>query len=231
MAPGLLQGVGMIDTRTTLAELAVHHPIATRIFLRHRLDFCCGGNRPLEAACREASLDPSAIASEIDAETGRLGGDPTVWAERPLPELVQHILDRYHAPLRQDLPALVALAQKVERRHADKAACPRGLAALLESVHEEVESHLAKEEQILFPMIAAGRGADAGMPIRVMGLEHDDHGRNLRLIRELTGDLVIPAEACRSWTALYEGLLRLEAELMEHIHLENHVLFPRALAE
>jgi regulator of cell morphogenesis and NO signaling len=221
----------MIDTNATLADLAVHHPVATRVFLRHRLDFCCGGDRPLSAACQEKSIDPNEVAKEIQAEGERLGGDLQVWTERPLAELIDHIVTRYHVPLRHDVPNLVALARKVENRHADKSTCPRGLGDLLEGIEAEVGSHLDKEEQILFPMIKAGRGPDAGMPIRVMELEHDQHGRNLGRIRELTQDLVLPPEACRSWTALYEGLARLEAELMEHIHLENNILFPRALAE
>ena len=220
----------MIDTNATLADLAVHHPVATRVFLRHRLDFCCGGDRPLAAACQAARLDPNEVVKEIQAESERLGGDPEVWAERPLADLVDHIIARYHEPLRRDLPDLVALARKVESRHGEKPSCPRGLSDLLEGIQAEVGSHLDKEEQILFPIIKAGRGPDAGMPIRVMELEHDQHGANLRRIRELTQDLVLPPEACRSWTALYDGLTRLEAELMEHIHLENNVLFPRALA-
>jgi regulator of cell morphogenesis and NO signaling len=221
----------MIDTNATLAHLAVHHPVATRVFLRHRLDFCCGGDRPLAAACKDAAIDPDEVAKEIQAESERLGGAPEVWAERPLADLVAHIVERYHVPLRRDLPDLVGLARKVEHRHAEKPSCPRGLGDLLEGIQADVASHLDKEEQILFPMIRAGRGPDAGMPVRVMELEHDQHGANLRRIRALTGDLVLPPEACRSWTALYEGLARLEAELMEHIHLENNVLFPRALAE
>ncbi|HYD41511.1 MAG TPA: iron-sulfur cluster repair protein YtfE [Anaeromyxobacter sp.] len=221
----------MIDTNATLADLAVHHPVATRVFLRHRLDFCCGGDRPLAQACKAAAIDPNEVVKEIQAESERLGGDLEVWAERPLADLIDFIIARYHVPLRRDLPDLVALARKVEHRHADKESCPRGLGDLLEGIQAEVASHLEKEEQILFPIVKAGRGPDAGMPIRVMELEHDQHGANLRRIRELTGDLVLPREACRSWTALYDGLTRLEAELMEHIHLENNVLFPRALAE
>lgn len=221
----------MLDKNATLGDIAAHHPVATRIFLRHRLDFCCGGDRPLAAACQEKGIDPDQLVSEIKAESERLGGSPEIWAERPLGELIEHILATYHAPLRRDLPDLVGLARKVETVHAEKKDCPRGLADLLEGITAEVGSHLEKEEQILFPIIGAGRGPDAGMPIRVMELEHDQHGANLRRIRELTGDLVIPPAACRSWRALYDGLTRLEAELMEHIHLENNVLFPRALAE
>jgi len=150
--------------------------------------------------------------------------------EQALGELVQHILDHYHAPLRTELPRLVDLAQLVERVHAERADCPAGLADLLAEMGEAIESHLAKEEKILFPLIVAGRGQTAHMPVQVMVQEHEDHGRNLRRIRELTGDLRAPEDACASWRELYRALAQLELELMSHIHLENDILFPRALA-
>jgi regulator of cell morphogenesis and NO signaling len=121
------------------------------------------------------------------------------------------------------------MAQKVEVRHADKVSCPKGLGALLVAMHEDVLDHLEKEEQVLFPMILAGQGASAVGPVHVMEREHDEHGRNLRRVRELTGDLQPPAEACVTWRALYLGLQQFEEELMAHIHLENNILFRRAL--
>ncbi len=118
----------------------------------------------------------------------------------------------------------------MEDAHADKPERPAGLADLLTEVRAAVESHLAKEEQILFPLILSGRGQMAHMPVQVMMQEHEDHGENLRRIRELTNDLQIPEYACASWRELYRSLARLEVELMDHIHLENNILFPRALA-
>lgn len=218
----------MIDANETLGQLATAHPAATRVFLRHRLDFCCGGRQKLADACRESGLDAAAIIEEIAASDGA----PTTerWDEKPLPDLIDFILTRFHEPLRRDLPALVEAAQRVERVHGDKPTCPRGLAALLERVHAEIQQHLAKEEQVLFPAIQSGsHGPQVHMPIRVMMQEHDDHGANLQQLRELAGNFVPPPEACATWRALYSGLETLEAELMEHIHLENNVLFPRAL--
>jgi regulator of cell morphogenesis and NO signaling len=129
------------------------------------------------------------------------------------------------------LPELIAMAEKVESRHGDKPTCPDGLAAHLHLVHGEVLDHLAKEEGILFPMILSGRGRSAVGPVHVMEMEHDDHKRNLDILRTLATGYVPPAEACVTWRALYLGLEQLEQELMEHIHLENHVLFQRALSE
>jgi len=211
---------------TPLAELAVQIPAATKVFHRHGLDFCCKGWRSLAAACQSKGLDPLALIKEINDESPE-SSDGTDWSKRTLEELVEHIVSRYHDPLREELPRFVAMAHKVERVHGDKATCPRGLGAHLETVYTEVMAHLEKEERILFPMIRAGQPAP--MPVQVMVKEHDDHAVNLRRTRELTNDFDPPAEACTTWRALYMGLNVLEQELMEHIHLENYVLFPRSL--
>jgi regulator of cell morphogenesis and NO signaling len=208
--------------------VATSHPASTQVFLRHRLDFCCGGGQKLDTACRVAGLDPDAIIAEIAAEEATHSLER--WDTRPLTDLIDFILTRYHEPLRADLEALIVAAKKVERVHGTKPSCPRGLAAHLERVDAEIAQHLAKEEQVLFPAILSGcQGARLHMPIRVMMQEHDDHGANLTRIRELTTDLTPPPEACATWRALYAGLKKIEAELMDHIHLENNVLFPRAL--
>jgi regulator of cell morphogenesis and NO signaling len=220
-----------MDATSTLAELAVTEPAAARVFYRHGLDFCCSGRRPLADACRAKGLDADAILAELAAERHDAEADATRWDQRPLAELVDHIVVRYHSTLRRAIPELLAFARKVEVRHAEKPACPHGLARTLESMLAEVEDHLAKEEQILFPMILEGQGRSAVGPVQVMEHEHEAHGRTLDTLRGLTGDYEPPAGACVTWQALYLGLRQLDRELMEHIHLENNVLFPRALAE
>jgi regulator of cell morphogenesis and NO signaling len=213
-----------------LATLAIHNPAASRVFHARGLDYCCGGQRPLDEACLERGLDPNAVLQEIrDAARGALEEEP--WTHRPLDELTRFIVDRYHQSLRRELPQLIELAAKVEERHAAKPDCPTGLASHLRFVHEAVLDHLQKEEQVLFPMICSGNGPNAGGPVQIMELEHREHAQNLLRIREITQDFTIPAEACTSWQALYLRLRELEADLMEHIHLENNVLFPRALCE
>ena len=213
----------------TLADLAVTHPAASRVFHRHGLDFCCHGRRPLTEACAERGMAAEGVIAEIASEEARSPDLPR-WDERPLAELVRHIVDFYHLRLRAELPELVSLAAKVESRHAEKAICPRGLRAHLTEVHDAVLAHLAKEEQILFPMIVRGHLQVAAGPIAVMEAEHDDHAQSLRRTRQLTADLVPPAEACPTWRALYLRLSSFEAEFMDHVHLENNVLFRRALA-
>ena len=199
------------------------------MFQRYGLDYCCGGRQPLDDVCHAKGLDPDAIVQAIEEEETTV--DLPRWDAAPLADLVRLIVERYHAGLRTELPALIALATKVESVHAEKPACPRGLGALLTTVHEAVLDHLAKEETILFPMIVAGNGYMTAMPIHVMEAEHDEHGRNLTRIRALTANLTPPPEACATWCALYLRLAAFEAELMDHIHLENNVLFPRALRD
>ena len=218
----------MQNVKTSLGDLAAANPAATRVFLRHGLDFCCGGKRSLDEACRVAGLDPAAIVSELEQEAR---GDTSVhWDARPQAELADHIENRYHATLRREMPPLVAAARKVERVHAQKPAVPTGLADVLDEFLADMESHMQKEEKILFPMIRRGvRGEAVYMPIRMMESEHDSHAAHLARIREVTGDLQLPPYACATWTALYQGLQKIEADLMQHIHLENNILFARAV--
>ena len=216
-------------TRQTLGDLARTTPASTRVFWRHRLDFCCGGQRTLEDACAKAGLDLAAIAREIELEAAR-DGDESGWDGRSQAELADHIEARYHARLREDLPALIRAARKVEKVHADKPAVPIGLGDLLEQFWDEMQDHMAREERVLFPMIRQGaRGEQVYMPVRVLEQEHNAHGEALTRIRQLTSDLTIPAHACATWMALYRGLESLEQELMQHVHLENNILFSRAV--
>jgi len=217
-----------IDPNQTLGQVSTAHPESTLVFLRHHLDFCCGGGRQLKDACREAGLDPTAVIHEIEAEARAKPSEH--WDDRPLGELIDFIIERYHESLRADVPALVAAAQRVERVHGQKASCPVGIASLLQLLQRELFDHMTKEERVLFPAIrSGGRGGAVRMPIHTMTAEHDDHGETLRRLRELATDFVPPQGACATWRALYAGLEKLEAELMQHIHLENNVLFPRAV--
>jgi regulator of cell morphogenesis and NO signaling len=194
----------------------------------NRLDFCCGGKRPFSEACQERGLDAGALLDEI--RQAEAATPATRWELAPAEALVDHIVTHYHHRLRETLPHLVHMARKVEARHREKVSCPAGLAALLEYVQGEVFNHLEKEETILFPAILRRSGARISAPVYVMELEHEHHKADLLRIRALTNDLTPPADACTTWRALYAGLQQLEQELMEHIHLENNILFRRALA-
>lgn len=213
----------------TLGDLVRMKPAATRVLWRHRLDFCCGGQRTLAHACEKAGLDAVAIAREIELEAAR-DDDETSWDGRSQAELADHIEARYHARLREDFPLLIKASRKVEKVHAGKPDVPVGLGDLLESLWDELQDHMAREEKVLFPMIRQGaRGEQVYMPVRVLEQEHNLHGEGLARIRQLTGDLTVPAHACATWMALYRGLENLEQDLMQHVHLENNILFSRAV--
>ncbi len=217
-----------ITPLSTLADLATLHAGASRVFHRHGLDFCCHGQVTLESACATRRLDLGALIGELRTEEAR-GDDFRAWDEAPLDELIEHVLEHFHAAHRAELARLGEAARKVESVHAEKSDCPRGLAEHLARMTDELEEHMQKEEQVLFPMIRAGQGARAGMPVHVLEADHRDHALHLQRMHELAHGFVAPAEACNTWRALYLGLAALERDLMQHIHLENNVLFPRAL--
>lgn len=206
----------------SLGEIAASLPGSTAIFRRHKLDFCCGGAESLERAARKNGLDPASI----EAELARLSPE-----ENPIPENVEDIIDlileRYHQVHRRELPELRNLAIRVEQVHADHPAVPAGLSALLARMQGELESHMQKEEQVLFPLMRAGGNPMIVHPIAMMRHEHDGHGEEIKAIAALTGDITLPDGACNSWRALYAGLAKLVEDLTEHMHIENNILFPR----
>jgi regulator of cell morphogenesis and NO signaling len=138
-------------------------------------------------------------------------------------------LQRFHAKHREQLPELIRLARRVETVHADHPECPTGLAEHLSHMQQELESHMMKEEQILFPMLC--NGFYPGGPIHVMQHEHLQHGDALGTMLSLAHDLQLPDGACNTWTALYLGLHELKEDLMEHILLENEILFVEPVAQ
>ncbi len=216
----------------SVGSVAARSEAAVRVLSRHDIDFCCGGARPFDATCLAAGLSPDAILGEIAREEV---ADPTPgagWATRPLEDLVEHLLEYHHARLRVEVPRLLSLARKVAVVHEARDGARLGrLLSVFGALGDELLGHMQKEEQILFPWILSGTsGADAGGPIRVMQAEHEAASRSLAEIRFLTDDFTPPEGACLSWIALLEGLAAFDADLRVHIHLENNVLFPRALA-
>ncbi|MGD9548418.1 MAG: iron-sulfur cluster repair di-iron protein [Candidatus Krumholzibacteriia bacterium] len=220
-----------ITSETKVGQLAAQYPLATRVFARHGIDFCCGGGEPLGAVCAGKGLETATILAEIAQELEVADENADRWDTAPLETLIDHILVTYHQPLYEELPRLESMARKVLDVHRDKD--PERLSELFSlylEIQAELKQHMMKEEQILFPMIRQGQGARTGGPVAVMEKEHEAVGEALRRMRELTDDFTVPAEACNTWRALWHGLAALEKDLHQHIHLENNILFPRALA-
>ena len=219
----------LITNETKVGQIAAEHPMATRVFARHGIDFCCGGGRPLQDVCERKGLDVESILYEIRAE---LTEDPSCsvrWDRAELGDLIDHIITAYHRPLSEERPRLELMARKVNRAHGDK--MPDVLPELLSTFVElkaELDAHMMKEEQILFPLIRSGQGARSSAPMSVMEHEHESAGRALERLRHLTNDYTAPEGACNTWRALWVGLEQFETDMHEHIHLENNILFPRA---
>jgi regulator of cell morphogenesis and NO signaling len=206
----------------SLGALAVQIPGATAVFRKLKLDFCCGGQQSLEKACADKQLDLGAVLGEIRA----------LQHQQPMPaapsagDLIDHILQRYHEVHRQQLPELVRMARRVEAVHRDHPQVPRGLADQLETMEQELLEHMGKEEQILFPLLCQGGHPMVVHPIGVMRHEHVGHGVQIERLATLTDQHQPPVDACNTWRALYAGTARLTEDLIEHIHLENNLLFP-----
>jgi regulator of cell morphogenesis and NO signaling len=229
-------------TRDSLVgEVAAAQPASVRVFQKYGIDFCCGGKRPLADVCDERQIAYDELANALaNAELPR---DDRDWASESLGVLADHIVSRYHDTLRQELPRLTAMAAKVNNVHGDKMpdTFPR-LNRVLGELADELMSHMAKEEMILFPAVQElenalregrppqsrfPRGA-LRMPMSVMEQEHELAGNLLTALRELTSGYEPPEWACNTFRGLYAGLEELERDLHVHIHLENNILFPRA---
>jgi regulator of cell morphogenesis and NO signaling len=207
----------------TVAEIATQLPGATAVFRAHHIDYCCGGARPLAEAAAERAVP----LEQIEAELGRLSPDAAPEAPQDTIALIGHILARYHDTHRRELPELLQLAARVEQRHAGNPQVPAGLRAALEEAAAALDEHMAKEEQILFPMMMQGGHPMISAPIGRMRIEHDEHGLRLDRLEELAHGFELPDDACPTWRALDSGLRKLIDDVHEHVHLENNLLFPR----
>jgi regulator of cell morphogenesis and NO signaling len=227
----------------TLADLAATSLDAVRVLEQNGLDYCCGGKASFEQACFAKGLKPESIMREIaEAKVASVAGKG--WQTAPLDELVKHIVETHHAYLKLDLPVLESRIHKVVSVHGahEPEKLPR-LAEVFAALRAEMEMHMHKEETILFPFIEQYGRAEVqnramppvpfgsiGNPIAMMEREHESAGDALGEIRTLTNNFTLPSYACSTVRALYEGLRVLESDLHVHIHLENYILFPRAIA-
>jgi regulator of cell morphogenesis and NO signaling len=233
-----------IEATHTVGELAAEVPGATREFEKLGIDYCCGGSRTLGEACAEAKISVeqalSRLQEGLSASQPKPGRD---WKSEPLADLIAHITSTHHVFVRQECPRIEALAAKVVSVHGTNHPELLEVQSLFSALAGELSVHLMKEEQILFPYVIrleeaaiAGEPAPSAMfgpvvnPVRMMMQEHDGAGDVLKRLRATTKDYAVPGDACISYTTLYEALKGFEADLHQHIHLENNILFPRAVA-
>ncbi len=229
-----------IDIQQKVADLVTERPRRAAVFENLGIDYCCGGDIPLADACAQRGVAPQQAVSLLEASDA----EDLPAAETPdfgamgLAELADHILDTHHAYMHKELPRLTAAMRQVLEVHGEKNPSLHELSRVFTELRSELEMHLMKEEQILFPGIKELAASDRsiefhcgslGNPISVMEMEHDSAGRALEKMRQLTDNYTPPEWACNTYRALLDGLQRLEKDLHRHIHKENFVLFPRVL--
>ena len=237
-----------IDGNTTVRELVGRYPQTRKVFEKYGIDYCCGGGRCLAELTKEGQVALPALVRDIEAALveapTRTATAEKDWYQASLPDLIDHILQVHHAYLHEALPRIKELVRKVLHAHgARHGDTLRQVQDLYNALDTELTSHLRKEEQVLFPHIVAAeihrQGGPAepaacfgsvGNPIRQMEAEHEGAGEVLAQLRKVTGDYTLPDDACPTFRALYEELQRMEEDLHQHIHLENNILFPRAIA-
>jgi regulator of cell morphogenesis and NO signaling len=227
----------------TVREIAVSQPTSIRVFERFGIDYCCGGHKPLAVACNEQGVELDTVLAALAEAAAEIEREQTDWSKNSLEALVAHINSKHHEYLKAELPRLNTLAKKVTAAHGVNHPELAELESTVQALSDELTQHLAKEELVLFPYVTgleralAGKGTtphacfgSIASPIAVMSREHDDAGEALAQIRKLTKDYSVPQDACPTYHAYMDGLKTLEQDLHQHIHLENNILFPRAMA-
>ena len=217
----------MINPSQTVASLVLDHSECAAVLQRHRIDYCCHGNVPLADACRDRRLDLGLVVAELERAIGERAGDGQDARALSSPALIQHILAHYHAPLRKTLPFVRMLAAKVARVHGEHNPRLVELDEVVAQLAETLEAHIDDEEATLFPAMSDGERRDLSSLLTSTRDEHETVGALLGRMRSATGEYGVPDWACNSYRTLFRELERLEADVLRHVHLENHVLLPR----
>ncbi len=232
----------MTSTTQTVREIALEQPSSIRVFEEYGIDYCCGGRKPLAEACAAKNVEVDAVIAALEAASITPDVATEDWATNSLASLSAHIVSRHHAYVKRELPRLTELAKKVVDRHGAMRTELPAIQTKLAQLDEELSPHLAKEELVLFPHIAKleqaisdgsakphGCFGTVANPIAMMTQEHDAAGTLLAEIRGLSHSFTTPEGACPTYHAFYDGLREFEQDLHRHIHLENNILFPRAI--
>lgn len=227
----------------SIREIVSSQSSAAAVLQRFDIDLCSRADESLKQACAELQLSIDQVLEKLsDAAAKENGAAPADLASYSLNRLIQHIVRRHHQYIRCELPRLIEMARKLAGKHGDRAPELKEIETLLYALHAEMVAHLHKEEQVLFPFIAQMEEEAAGFaspahacfptvsqPVSMMMREHESAEGLVAQMRRLTNDFTAPAWACPTHIALYAGLNQFERDLRQHVHLENDILFPRAI--
>jgi regulator of cell morphogenesis and NO signaling len=234
-----------VATEKTVRELAAENPAATRIFEKLGIDYCCGGNQSLDEACQKAGVSVAEVIASLEGVEQAASIEQTAreWNDEPLSELIAHIKNTHHKYTREEIVRLYALLEKVCSVHGKNHPELVGIRDIFLGLSQELTTHLMKEEMVLFPYIIRMEEAvlqkepilpapfgTVKNPVAMMEHEHDSAGDALRAMRQASHGYAPPADACVSYQTLYRAMAVFESDLHQHIHLENNILFPRAIA-
>jgi regulator of cell morphogenesis and NO signaling len=226
-----------LTTDTTVGQFVADRPGRARVFQRLGIDFCCGGKLTLVEACQRKGVDPNEALTALVEQPDSSAGNPV--EQMTLTELCDHIEQTHHASLREELPRLGTMLRKVAGVHGQHHPWVHQMVAVFDAFDLDLRQHMLKEERVLFPLIRRIEAGDdqairstlsLDSPIAVMEHEHEEAGQALARLRALSNGFTAPAGACGTFLAILDGLRELEADMHWHVHKENNVLFPRALA-
>jgi regulator of cell morphogenesis and NO signaling len=228
----------------TIREIALEAPLTTRVFEEFKIDFCCGGRVPFAEACEMAGVDPAVMTAKLEAAVEKAKTDGSYMSQKQSPsELIEYIVSTHHVFTRDELGRLLPLMNKVAGKHGENHPELFEIQRLLQELAADLMPHMQKEEMVLFPYIKQVEAATTRNmpiplahfgtvenPVRMMMFEHETAGDLLRQMRSLSSDYTTPDGACPSYKGLFAGIEDLERDLHRHIHLENNILFPDAIA-
>lgn len=222
-----------LEPGSRIADVAREYPSTIRVFQGHGIDFCCGGKLPIAEACARHGVSTEALLAELRATAAGSSAAPQSetdvnWTQRSTPELVGHILARFHSGLREELTRLTSMALRAAERHGDTHAELLEIADLVPRLADEMREHLEREERTLFPALLSGETRALAAEFAGAESEHRAVGDLLFRLRRASDGFRAPAEACNTWRGLFYGLAELERDTHLHVHLENNILFPRA---
>ncbi|MGC2149861.1 MAG: iron-sulfur cluster repair di-iron protein [Candidatus Acidiferrales bacterium] len=230
------------NDETKVKDIALSNPAARQILEDAGLDYCCGGRKSLHDACLHADVPAEEILTRLRENSKDVDPDEANWTSAPLSDLTRHIRDRHHRYVRESIARVQPLFEKVETKHGKSHSEIADIRRLFAEVAREMIMHMQKEEQILFPYIEALEKANSAHasvetpffqtvrnPIHAMMKEHDAAGELVKQIRKASLEYTTPVDACTSYKALYQDLREFEADLHQHVHLENNILFPRSV--